>query len=262
MVSVPVRLFAATEEPSRGVSFNLLHGKCGSRVKQQYVCQKDGDVLERTDMVKGYEFAKGQYVTFSEEELKALLEDPSPAIEISEFVPAEKVDPVFFQGAYYVGPGKGGERAYALLAVALRKSGRCAIARWSARGRQHLVMFRAFDVVSGAPLHPALAMQVLYLADEVRDAGEYSTFTEVGARELKLAMELIKRASSPAFRPEAYKDGARERIQAAIARKVKGEDVVVAAPPPGEAKPTVDLFQALQASLKKRRPAARARRAA
>lgn len=258
MVTVPVRLYAATEEAGR-VSFNLLHEKCGSRLKQQYVCAKDGDVVDRAAMVKGYEFEKDRYVTFTEEELQALLEDASPAIEISEFVPADKVDPVFFDGAYYVGPDKGGERAYALLAVALQRTGRCALARWSARGRQHLVMFRAGGLARRSST-PPLVMQVLHLAAEVRDAGEHTSHVPVGERELKLAVALIKKASSPVFRPEAYEDGAVKRIQAAIAKKVKGDHVVVAPAPAGAPKPTLDLVEALQASLGKRR--ARSRRAA
>ena len=141
MVSIPVKLFSATEA-SRAISFNLLHKACGSRLKQQYICAKEDVVVPREDMAKGYEFAKDQYVMFSPEELKALEETGTHAAEITEFVPLKTVDPVYFDKAYYLGPDKGGAKPYALLARALRESGRCALGRWAARGKQYIVMIR------------------------------------------------------------------------------------------------------------------------
>src|SRR6476661_6329533 len=159
MVSIPVKLFSATEA-SRAISFNLLHKTCGSRLKQQYICVKEEVAVAREDMAKGYEFAKDQYVMFSPEELKALEETGTHTADITEFVPLESVDPVYFDKAYYLGPDKGGAKPYALLARALRESGRCAIGRWAARGKQYIVMIR--------PVEDGLMMQQLLYAAEVR----------------------------------------------------------------------------------------------
>src|SRR5688572_27622500 len=114
LVTVPIRLYSAAESSS-AVSFNLLHGKCGSRLKQQYICPKDEEIVPRDQMVKGYEFAKEQYVTFTDEEIKAMAEEANRAIEITEFVPLSSVNPIYFDGGYYLGPEKGGEKAYKLL---------------------------------------------------------------------------------------------------------------------------------------------------
>src|SRR5436309_3182266 len=155
LVSIPVKLYSATSSSS-GVSFNLLHRTCGSRLRQQYLCNKEGVVVERDDMVKGYEFAKDQYVTFAPEELKALEEKSTQMVDIAEFVPLDKIDPVYFDKPYYVAPDKGGEKAYHLLAEVMRETGRCALARYAARGKQYLVMVR--------PLEEGLAMQQLLYA--------------------------------------------------------------------------------------------------
>lgn len=243
LVTVPVRLYSATEADA-GVSFHLLHRKCGTRVKQQYVCPTDAEVLTREDMAKGYEVAKDQYVTFTAEELDRLAEATSPGIEIHEFVPLAKVDPVFLEGAYYLAPDKGGEGPYALLAEALRRTDRCALGRWSARGKQHLVSIRA-----GAGRE--LVLQVLHFANEVRALEEIPLGDpgKVKEGELKLAMQLIKKSSSEAFRPEAYEDDVRKRYLAAIEKKKAGAQIQVEAA--AAARPaTTDLMQALKASLK------------
>src|SRR5712692_2642373 len=142
LVSIPVKLYSAGESKS-AVSFNLLHAKCKSRLKQQYVCPTDNEIVPRDQMVKGYEFAKDQYVAFTEEELKAMGQEAQRAIEITEFVPAEEVDPIYFDGAYYLGPDQGGDKAYHLLVRAMRETGRAALAKWAARGKQYLVLIRA-----------------------------------------------------------------------------------------------------------------------
>ena len=141
MVSIPVKLYSAAESKA-AVSFNLLHAKCNTRLKQQYICPKDEEIVPRSDMVKGYEFAKDQYVVFSEEELKSMAEEASRTIEITEFVPAAKVDPIYFEGAYYLGPDKGGERAYALIHDAMLETGLVGIATYAARGKQYVVSVR------------------------------------------------------------------------------------------------------------------------
>src|SRR6059058_4594440 len=174
LVSIPVRLFSATEA-SKAISFNMLHKACGSRLKQQYLCVKEEVVVPREDMVKGYEFAKDQYVMFSPEELKAMEEAGTQMAEITEFVPLETVDPVYFDKAYYLAPDKGGAKPYALLTKALIESGRCALGRWAARGKQYIVMIRAVE--------QGLVMQQLLYAGEVRSMKEL----EIAPTEVKPA---------------------------------------------------------------------------
>src|SRR5947209_20131636 len=159
LVTIPVKLYSATQA-SAGVSFNLLHKTCGSRLRQQYICQKEGVVVERSDMVKGYEFAKDQYVTFTTEEMKELEEEGTHSVEIVEFLPADSVDPIYYDKAYFLGPDKGGGKPYALLAESMRQSGQTAVGRYAARGKQYIVQLRA---VPGG-----LVMQQLLYAPEVR----------------------------------------------------------------------------------------------
>ena len=136
LVSIPAQAFSAAESAGR-ISFNLLHKGCGSRVRQQYLCAKEGVVVERAEMVKGYEFAKDQYVEFTPAEIKALEAVGTDSIDIVEFVPLDAIDPVYFDKTYYLGPDRGGSKPYALLADALLTSKRCAIGNWAARGKQH-----------------------------------------------------------------------------------------------------------------------------
>jgi DNA end-binding protein Ku len=240
LVTVPVRLYSAAESTA-AISFNLLHDKCGSRLKQQYLCQKDGEVVTRDQMVKGYEFAKDQYVTFTEEEIKAMAEEATRTIEITEFVPADKVDPVYFDVAYYLGPDKGGERAYKLLAAAMKQTGRSALAKWPARGKQYLVLVRAIE--------GGLVMQTLHYADEVRPFTEVPVGdAAVKEPELKLAMQLVDQIAADEFHPENYEDEVRKRYQEAIQRKVDGQEVTVPTVEQPRAQ-IVDLMEALKASL-------------
>jgi DNA end-binding protein Ku len=245
LVSIPVRLYPATQA-SAGVSFNLLHSKCGSRLKQQYICPHDNEVVSRDDMVKGYEFAKDQYVTFTPEELKALEEKATQSVDIAEFVPLAKIDPVYFDRPYYLAPEKGGEKAYRLLTEAMQESGRAALARYAARGKQYLVMLR--PSVDGQ----GLVLQELLYADEVRPIADVPLPTaEVREPELKLARQLIDQISRETFDPTQYHDDVRERIQADIERKVQGQDITAseeAAPEPAR---IIDLMEALKASLGK-----------
>ena len=249
MVSIPVKLYSATEA-SRGISFNLLHKGCGSRLKQQYFCAKEEIPVAREDMVKGYEFAKDQYVMFTPEELKALEEAGTHSADITEFVPLKTVDPVYFDKAYYLGPDKGGAKPYALLARALRESGRCALGRWAARGKQYIVMIRPVeDLVEG------LVMQQLLYAGEVRALRDLDIpRTEVKPAELKLAQQLIEQQSSDKFDPAAYKDEVRERIEAAVQKKVEGQEITLTEEPEQGAQ-VIDLMEALRASLGKAAPA-------
>ncbi|HZR69630.1 MAG TPA: Ku protein [Burkholderiales bacterium] len=248
LVSIPVKLYSATEA-SRAISFNLLHRACGSRLKQQYLCAKEEVVVPREDMVKGYEFAKDQYVMFSPEELKALEETGTHTAEITEFVPLESVDPVYFDKAYYLAPDKGGAKPYALLAKALRETGRCALGRWAARGKQYIVMLRPVEV-DGTD---GLVMQQLLYADEVRKIGDIEIpKTEVKDAELKLARQLIEQQASEAFDPAAYKDEVKERIEAAVQKKVEGQEITMTEEAPQGGGQVIDLMEALRASLEKK----------
>jgi len=244
LVAIPVKLYTATQS-GNAISFNLLHKTDGSRLKQQYICQKEGVVVERDDMVKGYEFAKDQYVRFSPEEIKSLEEVGTHAVEISEFVPIESIDPVFYDKTYYLAPDKGAAKPYALLTEALKQAGRCGVGRWAARGKGYIVILR--------PIGDVLAMQQLHYASDVRRASEVEVpKTEVKPAELKLAQQLIDQQTAEKFDPDAYKDEVRARIEAAIAKKVEeGKEIsITEAAPPGEGK-VIDLMEALRASLQK-----------
>jgi len=251
LVAIPVKLYSATEA-SRAISFNLLHKGCGSRLKQQYMCLKEEVAVAREDIVKGYEFAKDQYVMFSADELKALEEAGSHSAEITEFVPIGVIDPVYFDKAYYLAPDKGGAKPYALLARALRESGRCALGRWAAHGKQHVVMIRPVEEgeMSG------LVMQQLLYGSEVRSIGELGIPpTEVKDVELKLAQQLIDQQTVDRFDPDAYTDTVRARIEAAVQKKVEGQEITLAEVGEGGGQ-VIDLMEALRASLAKTAPAA------
>ena len=247
LVSVPVNLFSSSES-SAAISFNMLHTKCGSRLKQQYLCASEGTVVEKDEVTKGYEFSKGQYVRFTPEEIKALDEKATNAIDIAEFVPLAAVDRIYLEKVYYLGAGKGGERAYRLLAAALADTGRAALGQYSARGKQYLVLLR--------PMGDILVMEQLHYHGELKSAEEVPR-PEVTIKdaELALARQLIEQASVEEFRPENYHDTVRERVLEAIQQKVEGEDITAA---PAEAPQTkiIDLMDALKASLAKRGTAA------
>lgn len=243
LVSIPVKLYSATQA-SAGISFNLLHAKCGSRVKQQYICPRDNELVPREDMVKGYEVSKDQYVTFTPDELKALEERATETIDIAQFVPLAAIDPVYFDKAYYLGPEKGGDKAYLLLTEAMRESGRAALARYAARGKQYLVMVRPTTEKPGG-----LVMQQLLYADEVRSLAEVPLpGGEVREPELKLARQLIDQIAAETFEPTLYRDEVRERIQADIKSKMEGQDISTSEPEPQPAR-IIDLMEALKASL-------------
>jgi len=246
LVSIPVKLYTATES-ERGVSFNMLHKTCGSRLKQQYLCIKEEIPVAREDTVKGYEFAKDQYVMFTPEEMKALEEAGTHSADIAEFVPIESIDPVYFDKAYYLAPDKGGAKPYALLARALRESGRCAIGRWASRGKQYIVMIR--------PVEDGLMMQQLLYAAEVRSMKDIDIQkADVKDAELKLAEQLIEQQAADKFNPSAFTDEVRARIEAAVQRKVDGQEITMSEAPEGGAQ-VIDLMEALRASLGKKAPA-------
>ncbi|HEY6930432.1 MAG TPA: Ku protein [Thermoanaerobaculia bacterium] len=241
LVSIPVKLFSAANAQA-GISFNLLHGKCGSRVKQQYICPKeDNVVVPREDLRKGYEFSKDQYVLFTDEELKALEEQATQMVEVTEFVPVSEIDPVYFDKAYYLAPDKGGSKAYWLLAEAMRAKGRVALAKYAARGKQYLVMLR--------PVEKGMVLQQLLYADEVRPISEVGLEPEtVKDAELKLATMLVDQSSSDRFRPEAYEDDVKKRVQEQLNRKIQTGEEISAAPRPKTGE-VIDLMEALRKSL-------------
>jgi DNA end-binding protein Ku len=240
LVSVPVSIYSASESKA-SVSFNMLHKKCGTRLKQQYICPKDNEVVTRDETVKGYEFAKDQYVVLTAEELKSLEEKATSTIDVLEFVPLATVDREYVEKVYYLGPDKGGDRAYRLLAAALKETGRAALGQYAARGQQHLVLLR--------PLNGVLVMEQLHYADEVRPTTEVTIPPgDVKDAELKLAKQLIDQTSNEAFEPTKYKDTVRERVLETIQRKVDGQDITADITPSTDTK-MLDLMEALKASL-------------
>jgi len=257
LVSIPVQLYSATQA-SAGISFNLLHAKCGTRVKQQYICPLDNEIVPRDQMVKGYEYAKDQYVTFTNDELKSMEEKATQTIDIAQFVPAESIDPVYFDKAYYLGPEKGGEKAYRLLAEVMRETKRVAVARYAARGKQYIVMLRAADSAQGGT---GIVMQTLLYSDEVRPFSEVPIGdATVREGELNLAKQLVDQIAAETFNPNEYEDDVRKRIQADIDRKVQGQDIAAPAPTAEPAR-VIDLMEALKASLGAKAKAAAAQAA-
>lgn len=243
LVSIPVKLYSATQARA-GVSFNLLHAKDGSRLRQQYFCIKEDVPVPRDEMVKGYEFAKDQYVTFTPDELKAMEEKGTGAVEITQFVPEERIDPIYYDKPYYIAPDKGGAKPYSLLSEAMKRTGRCAIARWAARGKQYIVQIR--------PVDGGLVLQQLLYADEVRPISELEIqASEPRGEELKLAEQLIDQISAEDFDPTQYKDEVKERIEAAVKQKVEGQEISISPEPERGTAQVIDLMAALRESLSK-----------
>jgi len=239
LVSIPVRLYVATS--SQQASFNLLHEQCGTRIKQQLYCPVDERVIQRSELVKGYQFQRDRYVRFTDAELRAVEAAASPTIDIHEFVPLDRVDPIYFENAHYLGPDKGGEKAYRLLSEAMRDTKRVALAQHVSHGKEHLVLIRPYD--------GGLVMHEMYYADEVRAFSEIPADGAVKLRdsESDLAKKLIEQLSASEFRPDQYRDEYRERLMEAVEKKVAGEEIV--APPAPERAEVIDLMDALKKSL-------------
>jgi DNA end-binding protein Ku len=240
LVSIPVKFFTAAS--SEQVSFNMLHKKCGGRLKMQFICPTDNEVVERSDTVKGYEYSKGQYVQFTEEELKAMETERGGSIEITEFVPVSSVDFIQVEKSYYLGPDKGGDKAYRLLGEAMTTKGRVAVGRWSARGKEQVVLVRPYG-------KDGLVIHQLYYANEVRafseiDTGATFTFSE---KEHELAGKLIEELASETFDATKYTDSYSERVKAAVDQKVAGQEITIA--PEAPKAQIIDLFEALKKSL-------------
>ena len=251
LVSIPVKLYSATETAS-AVKFNLL-AQDGSRLKQQYVSERDQTVVPRAEMVKGYEFEKDRFVLFTPDELKALEEASSPAIEIVAFIPEKSVDPLYYDKAYLLAPDKRGGKPYALLAEAMRESGRCALAKWAWKSKQYVVQVR--------PVEDGLVLQQLLYADEVRSLKDLGIEpVAVTPAELQLALQLIEQISEAAYDPKQYVDEEKKRILAAIDQKISsGKQVIAVAhdEAPSTAQ-VIDLMEALRASLGRKPAVAKA----
>ena len=240
LVAIPIKLYS-TNESSSSISLNFIHEKCGTRVKYQYYCPTDDELVTRDELVKGYEFAKDQYVLFTAEELKAMEMRATHAIEITEFVPLAQVDPIHFERTYYLGPDQGGEKPYRLLAEAMKETGRAALAKYAARGKDYLVLVR--------PFKQGLVMQQLRYNDEIRAFSEVPLGNaKVDKDEMKLAVKLVDQIASDNFKPENYADKVKGEMQAAIQQKVEGQEMTLA--PVEEPKAQIiDLMEALKASL-------------
>jgi len=243
LVSIPVRLFAATS--SKQVSFHLLHGKDFSRIQQKIYCPKDDAIIDRSELVRGYEISKGRYVTFTDEELKALEEQEDHAIEINEFVPLDKVDPVYFETSYFLASDASAAKAYRLLTDAMTDTQCAGVATFTMRGKQHLVLIR--------PYAKGLMLHTMYYADEVRKSEELdqAAGSEAKPAELELAKRLIGELTEAKFQPEKYHDTFSERVREVAERKAAGQEITEAAPEPRRGQ-VIDLMSALKASLEKR----------
>ena len=240
LVNIPVKVYSANESGNR-ISFNQLHAEKKTRLKQQMYDPTTGEIVPKDQIIKGYEYAKDQYVIVDEEELEKLELATSRTMEIAEFVPLETVDPLFFETGYYIGPDKGADRAFKLLVQALADMKHAAVARYVTRGKQNLVLFR--------PLNNGLVMQQLRYADEVRGQGEVPIpDANVTDAELNLARQFIQQLSQPKFDATKFKDEYREKLRELLDAKVRGETVNLTPKPEPVAK-VVDLMEALKASL-------------
>jgi DNA end-binding protein Ku len=245
LVSIPVQLHSATKDLHIG--FHLLHEKCGSRIQNRYYCPVCNVAVERDDLVRGYEFAKGQYVQLTEAELESLEAESSNNIELKEFIPLSRIDPVYFEGAYYLRAGEGGEKPYRLLVDAMVKSNRAAIAQIVTRGKEQLVLIR--------PYQNGLIMHSLYYANEVRNFADIAKAANasLSLEEIALGAHLIE-SMSDEFAPDKYSDEYRERLQAMLDEKSKGREITIAAPEAPRHGRIIDLMQALKQSIEKARP--------
>jgi DNA end-binding protein Ku len=239
LVSIPIKIYS-TSEPSHEIHFHLIHEGCGERLKQQYVCPKHGEV-DRSEMSKGYELTKGNFIELSKEELKNLEAVASDELSIREFVPATAIDPIFVERTYFLGPGKGGERAYRLLRDALEEAELVGVASYAARGKDYIVMVRPFE--------DGLAMHQLRYPDEVKSWSEVPVgkLPKAAPAELALAGQIISQLQHETFDPTQYSDEVKDRVRKLIAKKAKGGEIV--APPEVEKPAVTDLMEALKASL-------------
>ena len=243
LVSIPVRLFPATS--SKSVTFHLLHAKDLSRIQQKIYCPKEDKIIDRSELVRGYEVEKDRYVVFTDEELKKLEAQTDHAIEISEFIPVTEVDPVYFENSYLLGCEPVSAKAYHLLQEAMTKAGRVGVAKFTMRGKERLVLIRPYD--GGLMLH------TMYYNDEIRSFGEidHGAGAAVKESELGLAQRLISDLTQKKFNPSEFKDTYRQRVLEAAEQKLAGHELTEPAPEARRGK-VIDLMSALKESLRKR----------
>ena len=245
LVSIPVKLYLAAS--SEAPSFNLLHARCGNRIRQQRFCPACNTVVEREELIRGYEVSKDQYIQVTDEELKALEGEASEEIEIAEFVPLEKVDPIYFERSYYLGPDRGGEKAYRLLADTMTQVGKVALAKFVLRGKENLVIVRS--------ARNGLVLHTMYFADEVRNFDEIAKgeSAKISEAESQLAVRLIEELSTGDFEPDKYEDEYSQRVLDLVDKKAEGQKITLAKPQPRRGQ-VIDLMAALKESLGKKAP--------
>ena len=245
LVSIPVKLYLAAS--SEAPSFNLLHARCGNRIRQQRFCPACNTVVEREDLIRGYEVSKDQYIQVTDEELKALEGEASEEIEIAEFVPLEKVDPIYFERSYYLGPDRGGEKAYRLLADTMTQVGKVALAKFVLRGKENLVIVRS--------ARNGLVLHTMYFADEVRSFDEIAKgeSAKISEAESQLAVRLIEELSTGDFEPDKYEDEYSQRVLDLVDKKAEGQKITLAKPQARRGQ-VIDLMAALKESLGKKAP--------
>ncbi len=250
LVSIPVQFYSATK--SEDIHFNLLHASCGTRVNRKWWCPYHEKIVETDELIRGYAVTKNKYVTFSDEEIEALETDDNRALDITELVDLKEIDPVFYEKAYFLGPAPGGGKTYKLLATAMKKENKVAVARWVAAGKEHLVVLRPFE--------KGLILHTMYYADEVRDFSAIDIEdAPVREKEVQLAEMLIKELTEEKFNPLAFKDEYRQRLLDRIKDKARGKTIVAEEKEEEKTAKVVDLMEALRRSLEKGRGAAPAR---
>ncbi len=246
LVSVPIRLF--TSARSERISFNQLHKECGSRLRQPLFCPTCNRMVERSEVIKGYEHEKDQYVLVSEEEVEKIAPPSSSAMEILEFVPLTDVDPIYYENSYLVVPEPPGRRAYDLIVKTLETSGYAAIAKLYMHQREYTVILR--------PRAHGLTLHTIYYPNEIRQVAEYGQAdgAELKEQELKLAQNLVENLAAK-FEPEKYSDEYQGRVKTLIDAKLRGREITEAPRP--QLAPVIDLMEALKKSLAQQESAAK-----
>ena len=246
LVSIPVRLYSGAR--AKTVSFHLLHKTDHSRIHEVIYCSKEDKPVDRSDLVKGYEYKPGRYVVVTPEEVKKAAPATQTVMEILQFVKADDIDPIYFETSYYVSPETSGQKPYALLLEALRQSKYDALAKLTMHGREHIVVLR--------PTERGIMLHTMYYSDEIRDVKEFAPHRNlVNAKELQLAKSLVTSLVGK-FNPKQYKDTYRENLQKLVAAKAKGKDVEPQPEP--EVSKVVDIMEALRQSLSEQKNGKRA----
>jgi DNA end-binding protein Ku len=244
LISIPVRLFSAAR--TEHISLNQLHEKCKSRIRQPLYCPTCQRMVERSEIVKGYEYEKDQYVLVEDEEVKKIAPPSASTMEILEFVNAADVDPLYLNASYYMLPEDAGRKAYQLLVATMEEAGRAAVAKLAMHQREYIVLIR--------PRNNGLTLHTMYFADEVRQLPEYGQPGEIKVKpeEVKLAKQLVESLAG-GFEPEKYQDEYRQRLREMLDAKLQGQEIAVAAQP--QLAPVIDMMEALKKSLAAREAA-------